>query len=413
MPAWEPHPTADGFPTVGESDVVYLARNAGGTPVFYEWNGSAYVQIGGVAPFDPSTEPNFDQGIKLGGTALQNDSGTLLWNGSPIGGWTPSGTVAYQGDNISEFNNDAGYLASGGNASFASLNIGLNIDASVASIDTSGNIAAYGDLVVGVGSGNTTLGAYGSASFSNGAATIDESGNASFAGLGVSGGAITSDGSTLYFNGTRVVLDGYSVGELANNVGYITSISGQSLASATNDAGFIATGDEASVTSLTTGQAIINNDGSASFANGQATISSDGSAWFAAGAVTIDASGNGAFAGLTVGGNSVLVESTPQSIDTQTGTTYTLALADANKLVALNNASAIALTVPTNASVAFTAGHRIDLTQLGAGRVTIAGDSGVTVNSSHGLITRTQYSCATLTYLGSNTWLAAGDLATT
>ena len=45
----------------------------------------------------------------------------------------------------------------------------------------------------------------------------------------------------------------------------------------------------------------------------------------------------------------------------QTGTAYTLVLADAFKLVAMNNAAANTLTVPPNSSVAFPIGTRIDL----------------------------------------------------
>ncbi|MGB1278485.1 MAG: hypothetical protein ACPG5V_00880 [Vibrio cyclitrophicus] len=40
-------------------------------------------------------------------------------------------------------------------------------------------------------------------------------------------------------------------------------------------------------------------------------------------------------------------------VNTQTGTTYTLVLGDAGKVLTLTNASAITLTVPTHASVAF------------------------------------------------------------
>ena len=104
--------------------------------------------------------------------------------------------------------------------------------------------------------------------------------------------------------------------------------------------------------------------------------------------------------------------STAQTINTQTGTSYTLVIGDAGNIITLNNAASIALTIPLNASVAFTAGQRIDITQLGAGRVTITPVSGsVVISSSNGLITRVQYSTASLVYLGSNTWLAVGDLA--
>jgi hypothetical protein len=92
----------------------------------------------------------------------------------------------------------------------------------------------------------------------------------------------------------------------------------------------------------------------------------------------------------------------------QTGTTYTLALADNLKTVSLSNASAVAVTIPTNASIAFTADEtRIDLVNLGAGEVTVSGDTGVTVNGvSAGSFTLAQYAGASLLKIDTNTWLA-------
>jgi hypothetical protein len=99
-----------------------------------------------------------------------------------------------------------------------------------------------------------------------------------------------------------------------------------------------------------------------------------------------------------------------QAINTQTGTSYTLVLADAGKLVTLNNASAITLEVPPNSSVAFPTGTSIDLVQLGAGAVTIAQGSDVTVNAVPGLVFDGRYAGATLKKLGTNTWVAVGRL---
>tara|TARA_R110000868_G_scaffold287312_1_gene547696 strand:+ start:147 stop:536 length:390 start_codon:yes stop_codon:yes gene_type:complete len=96
----------------------------------------------------------------------------------------------------------------------------------------------------------------------------------------------------------------------------------------------------------------------------------------------------------------------------QTGTTYTLVLTDAGKLVTLNNASAIALTVPTNASVAFAVGDQINLLQLGAGQVTVAGDAGVTVSSEGAkLKLKAQYAIGTLVKTGTDGWVLVGNLA--
>jgi hypothetical protein len=96
----------------------------------------------------------------------------------------------------------------------------------------------------------------------------------------------------------------------------------------------------------------------------------------------------------------------------QTGTSYTFVLADAGNLVTLNNAAAITLTIPANASVAFPTGTRIDLLQYGAGQVTVGG-AGVTIRSSGSKLKLAgQYSGATLWKKGTNEWVLIGDIAT-
>lgn len=97
------------------------------------------------------------------------------------------------------------------------------------------------------------------------------------------------------------------------------------------------------------------------------------------------------------------------TLNAQTGTTYTLVLTDKNKLVTLDNAAAITLTVPTNASVAFATGAQVNIQQIGAGQVTVVGDSGVTVNGT-GTKLRAQWSAATLIKTGTDTWTMVGDI---
>lgn len=109
--------------------------------------------------------------------------------------------------------------------------------------------------------------------------------------------------------------------------------------------------------------------------------------------------------GATIGTSAVNL-----AINAQTGTTYTPVLADNGKMVTLSNASAITLTVPTEASVAYATGAQINIEQIGAGQVTVVGDTGVTVNGT-GTKLRTQYSAATLVKLGSDNWTLIGDLA--
>lgn len=95
----------------------------------------------------------------------------------------------------------------------------------------------------------------------------------------------------------------------------------------------------------------------------------------------------------------------------QTGTTFIPGLSDNGKLVTLNNASPIALTVPSNTSVAYATGAQINIVQLGDGQVTVSGDAGVTVYSTPGSKLREKYSAATLIKLDTDTWLLTGDLS--
>jgi hypothetical protein len=94
----------------------------------------------------------------------------------------------------------------------------------------------------------------------------------------------------------------------------------------------------------------------------------------------------------------------------QTGTAYTLVLADAGKLVELNNASAITVTIPLASSVQFPIGTQINLLQTGAGQVTVAA-GGTTLNATPGLKLRAQWSSATLIKRAGDTWVLVGDLS--
>ena len=104
-----------------------------------------------------------------------------------------------------------------------------------------------------------------------------------------------------------------------------------------------------------------------------------------------------------------------ESVNAQTGTTYTPVLTDAKQMVTLNNASAITVTIPPNSSVAYAVGSKIDFIAKGAGQVSFAQGSGVTIRSTGATATapklRVQYSAATCWYEGSDVWYIVGDLA--
>jgi hypothetical protein len=90
---------------------------------------------------------------------------------------------------------------------------------------------------------------------------------------------------------------------------------------------------------------------------------------------------------------------------------YTLsALTERDSLIEVAKATATTITIPLNSAVAFPVGTSIDILQTSTGQVTIAGDAGVTVNSTPGLKLRTQWSSATLFKRATNTWVVFGDL---
>lgn len=94
----------------------------------------------------------------------------------------------------------------------------------------------------------------------------------------------------------------------------------------------------------------------------------------------------------------------------QTGTSYTLVIGDAFKLVTMSNASANTLTVPPNSSVAFPVGTRIDIGQDAAGKTTVAAGSGVTIRTPETLKLRKQWAKATLIKRATDTWDIEGNL---
>lgn len=92
----------------------------------------------------------------------------------------------------------------------------------------------------------------------------------------------------------------------------------------------------------------------------------------------------------------------------QTGSTYTLAITDANGTVSMDNGSPNTVTIPTNASVAFPTGTIIEIVQDGAGATTVEASAGVTLNdTSAGTKTiSAQFGVSRLVKVGTDAWIA-------
>jgi hypothetical protein len=93
------------------------------------------------------------------------------------------------------------------------------------------------------------------------------------------------------------------------------------------------------------------------------------------------------------------------NMNTQTGTTYTLLASDNGKIITLNNASAITLTVP-----ALFTGFNCMIVQLGAGEVTLT-PSGTTI-SNRSSYTKTAGTNAIVSLIGlsGTSFISAGDM---
>ena len=104
-------------------------------------------------------------------------------------------------------------------------------------------------------------------------------------------------------------------------------------------------------------------------------------------------------------------DDTTLSFNAQTGTTYTLVLADVAKLVTTSNASPITVTVPPSI---FATGNVVNLQSIGVGLTTFAAGAGVTITStgatSAAPILRAQYSACSIICTASNTFTILGDL---
>jgi hypothetical protein len=99
------------------------------------------------------------------------------------------------------------------------------------------------------------------------------------------------------------------------------------------------------------------------------------------------------------------------TLATTSGTTYTLALTDANNVVTTTSASATTVTVPPSV---FSAGDVITVVQQAAGQVSFAQGSGVTIVSTGAATSapkiRVAYAAAQVICTGSNTFTIVGDI---
>ncbi len=130
--------------------------------------------------------------------------------------------------------------------------------------------------------------------------------------------------------------------------------------------------------------------------------------WIRTGSDLSYTSGNVSTSGNLTGGNtaSSTLSGFSATMNSQTGTSYTLLASDNGKIITFNNASPITLSVPS-----LFAGFNCMIIQLGAGQVTLSG-SGTTITNRSGL-TKTGGANAIATLIGitATIFISGGDLS--
>jgi len=265
-------------------------------------------------------------------------------------------------------------------------------------------------VLVGSGTGALTALAVGT----NGQVAVGSTGaDPVFATIGSTDGSITVTGGagTLVLEGTAASVTQVGSVELttdaeaiagADTTRAVTAEALKAKLGAQTDHGvLVGSGTAAAVTALavgTDGQVILGSTGADPvFAT---LTSSGGTVTFTPGAGTLNLEAAG-------GGGA-------KTINNQTGTTYTLALSDADKFITFTNSDLVTVTVPTNASVAFDIGTEIGFQQGGDGKVFFSGAVPPTLQALGNIyVTDDQYAVGYMIKIDTDVWSLSGDFIST
>ena len=102
-------------------------------------------------------------------------------------------------------------------------------------------------------------------------------------------------------------------------------------------------------------------------------------------------------------------------INGQTGTSYILALTDANNYVEMSSTSQNIVTIPASGTTNFAVGTEINIVQTSTGTTQISAAGGVTLNyysptTSSSAILKGQWSALTVVKRATDTWAAIGNI---
>jgi uncharacterized protein YbjQ (UPF0145 family) len=357
-----------------------------------------------------NTTPTSGQVLTFDGTSWAPSSGALSGTVAIGSGGTGATTKTPAFDALSPMTSAGDIIYGGANGTGTRLGIGANATVlqvtngipSWASISTGDLRFVYSNNNIGIGTSSTLANATAGDNVAMGRNALG-----SYYTGGISGGmniGIGTDAGDYNKAGSRNVYVGASSG-ITNETGNDNTFVGYNSASSVNRA------IRNSISNATAigANAVVTMSNKIQLGDGNITnVSTYGT--LTAGDVTYPKSHGTANQVLTTSGSGNLTWSSAPSINAnlndQTGTTYILQASDNGKVVTLNNASAITLTVPSGLD----AGFNCMIVQKGAGIVTIAA-SGVTVANRIGFTkTAGTNAIATIVSIATNYFISGGDM---
>jgi hypothetical protein len=100
------------------------------------------------------------------------------------------------------------------------------------------------------------------------------------------------------------------------------------------------------------------------------------------------------------------------TVNAQTGTAYTPGTAQVGQLTTIDNAAAISITIPANATTAFAIGDQLNFMLLGTGTATFAaGGTAVIRSAGAKLKLTTQYAVCTVLKWDTDAWIMVGNVS--
>ena len=210
-------------------------------------------------------------------------------------------------------------------------------------------------------------------------------------------------------------IDGTAIGANSASTGSFTNITASTSVDITGSTGVILENDE-TITNSTNGTVLINGTVSVGTGSAAGVFTSNGdqdvtlqTGNSTTGSITITDGANGDITVAPNGTGKTDFNDSPLTgygadLQTESGTSKTLAAADNGTIIVCSSNSAVTITVPASLPTGF----NCMIIQSGSGQVSLSASS-TTLNNRNGTKTAGQHAIMTIVHLGSNAFVVSGD----